>query len=182
MAGQLLPQVCGGGGAPDGGRRDGVEGRRVRAQADHHHHDAGAVRLQSRGILVVVQEEAAVKVAAGPEEEAGIGGAEKTGTTGQHRWRRLYLVVLIVIVTFDDSCLFKLGLLCPIYAANTVLFSDCLSSFSGCKFENVALLGGDLPPDLNGDGISLRSFVECRQACRLGRSDSPKSPVADSRV
>ena len=32
--------------------------------------------------------------------------------------------------------------------------------------ENIALLGADLPPDLNGDGISLRSFVECRQACR----------------
>ncbi len=37
---------------------------------------------------------------------------------------------------------------------------------TGCKLEDVALLGADLPRDLNGDGVSLRSFVECRQACR----------------
>ncbi len=37
---------------------------------------------------------------------------------------------------------------------------------AGCKYENIALLGADLPPDLDGDGITVRSFVECRAACR----------------
>jgi hypothetical protein len=45
-------------------------------------------------------------------------------------------------------------------------FQQGLLDNTGCKFVNVALLGADLDPDLNGDGINVRSFVECRQACR----------------
>lgn len=37
---------------------------------------------------------------------------------------------------------------------------------TGCRLPGMALLGGDLPPSQNGDGITVRSFVECRTACR----------------
>ena len=37
---------------------------------------------------------------------------------------------------------------------------------SGCKVDDVAFLGADLPKHLNGDGITVRSFVECRTECR----------------
>ena len=30
----------------------------------------------------------------------------------------------------------------------------------------MAFLGADLPRDRNGDGVTVRSFVECRTACR----------------
>ena len=36
----------------------------------------------------------------------------------------------------------------------------------GCKFEDTALLGADLPRESGGDGLVVRSFVECRQRCR----------------
>ena len=38
--------------------------------------------------------------------------------------------------------------------------------FPGCKFEDTALLGADLPRESGGDGVTVRSFVECRQRCR----------------
>ena len=41
---------------------------------------------------------------------------------------------------------------------------------SGCRLEDTALLGGDLPRDLNGDGFRVSSFVECRLACRNQRA------------
>ena len=36
----------------------------------------------------------------------------------------------------------------------------------GCKIDDMAFLGADLPRDRNGDGVTVRSFVECRTACR----------------
>jgi hypothetical protein len=38
--------------------------------------------------------------------------------------------------------------------------------FTGCKIDNVAFLGADLTRDRNGDGVTVRSFVECRTSCR----------------
>ena len=32
--------------------------------------------------------------------------------------------------------------------------------------DDIAFLGADLPSHLDGDGITVRSFVECRLACR----------------
>lgn len=36
----------------------------------------------------------------------------------------------------------------------------------GCKIDDMAFLGADLTRDRNGDGVTVRSFVECRTACR----------------
>ncbi|XP_059079608.1 uncharacterized protein LOC131877823 isoform X2 [Tigriopus californicus] len=44
--------------------------------------------------------------------------------------------------------------------------SQGLLDNSGCRLPGMALLGGDLTPSQNGDGITVRSFVECRTACR----------------
>ncbi len=38
--------------------------------------------------------------------------------------------------------------------------------FPGCIIDDVAFLGDDLPRDRNGDGVTVRSFVECRTSCR----------------
>ena len=41
-----------------------------------------------------------------------------------------------------------------------------LCIYQGCKIDDMAFLGADLPRDRNGDGVTVRSFVECRTACR----------------